>query len=41
MNELTSAEPAGADEAAADRDCRQGPIKVDRYSLTAARAINA
>lgn len=41
MNELTSVKPAGAAKADTDQDYRQGPIKVDRYSLTAARAINA
>lgn len=41
VNELTSATSAAADQADADGDYTCGPIKVDRYSLTAAEAINA
>lgn len=41
VNELTSVKPAGADPAGDGPDYTGGPITVDRYSLTAARAINA
>lgn len=41
MNKLTSATSAAADQAGADGDYTRGQIKVDRYSLTAAKAISA
>lgn len=41
MMDRPAGESAAPDQAAADRDYARGPIKVDRYSLTAARAIDA
>lgn len=41
MTEQPSAKSAAPDHAAANQEYTRGPVKVDRYSLTAARAINA
>jgi len=41
MTEPPSDKSAAADQAEAHQDYTRGPIKVDRYSLTTARAISA
>lgn len=41
MTEHSLDNSASADQTAADRDYARGPITADRYSLTAASAINA
>lgn len=41
MTERPSGASAAAAQAEADQDYARGPVKVDRYSLTAAKAINA